>query len=143
MLRMSGSIAAITILMADDDPDDRLMAQDAFSECGLAHTLGFVRDGEELLDYLLRRGEHADATHALPRLILLDLNMPRKDGRESLREIRANPQLCAIPIVVLTTSRTDEDMTRAQADGVDAFITKPASADDMLTMVRTLTKYWR
>jgi CheY-like chemotaxis protein len=133
---------ALTILMAEDDPDDRLMTQEAFRECDVAHELRFVRDGEELLDYLLNRGEHAGAAHALPAMILLDLNMPRKDGREALREIRADPALRDIPVVVLTTSSADEDALRARAEGIDAYLTKPVSFAGMLGMVRTLAKYW-
>jgi CheY-like chemotaxis protein len=133
--------AAITILMAEDDPDDRLMTQEAFRECGVIHDLRFVRDGEELMDYLLHRGEHAGAAHALPGLILLDLNMPRMDGREALREIRADPALRDIAVVVLTTSSAAEDARRARAEGVDDFMTKPVSFEGMLAMVRTLAKY--
>ena len=139
---MVATVDAITILMADDDPDDRLMTHDAFRECGAAGVLRFVGDGEELMDYLLHRGEYAGAAHALPALILLDLNMPRKDGREALREIRASPALRGIPVVVLTTSRAEEDAARVRAEGVDAVVSKPVSFDGMLALVRRLEHYW-
>ncbi|OHE81222.1 MAG: two-component system response regulator, partial [Lysobacterales bacterium GWF1_69_6] len=116
----------ITILMADDDPDDRLMTQEAFTECRLGNPLKFVADGEELMDYLHHRGDFADELAApRPGLILLDLNMPRKDGREALREIRADPALRGIPVVILTTSKAEEDVVRSYRDGVNSFITKP------------------
>ena len=139
---MTATLATITILLADDDPDDRLMARDAFRECGVPHELRCVRDGEELLDYLQRRGEYAGATHALPGLVLLDLNMPRKDGREALREIRADAVLRALPVVMLSTSGAEEDIARAYAEGVNSFITKPASFEGMVAMVRALAQYW-
>src|SRR5215510_3075528 len=103
----------ITILMADDDADDREMTREAFEESRLANDLRFVEDGVELLDYLQRRGKYADPTTSpRPGLILLDLNMPRKDGREALREIKADPNLKNIRVVVLTTSKADEDIHR-------------------------------
>ena len=103
----------ITILMADDDPDDRQLTQEAFEESRLANDLRFVEDGEELLDYLNRRGKYADPAQApRPGLILLDLNMPRKDGREALQEIKADPDLRRIRVVVMTTSKAEEDIFR-------------------------------
>jgi CheY-like chemotaxis protein len=133
----------ITILMADDDPDDRLMTEEAFRDCRLDNPLRFANDGEELMDYLHRRGRFDDAeAFPMPGLILLDLNMPRKDGREALREIKADPQLRHIPVVVLTTSKADEDVVRAYHDGVNSFITKPASFAGLTEVVGTLGKYW-
>ena len=106
----------ITILVADDDADDRMMIKDAFVESRLANPLYFVEDGEELMDYLHRRGKFNDpALSPKPGLILLDLNMPRKDGREALKEIRADETLRRIPIVVLTTSKAEEDIYRTYA----------------------------
>jgi len=103
----------ITILVAEDDEDDRLLMQEALEENRLANDLHFVEDGEFLMDYLLHRGEYSDPqTAPRPSLILLDLNMPRKDGREALQEIKANPDLRQIPIVVLTTSKAEEDILR-------------------------------
>jgi CheY-like chemotaxis protein len=133
----------LTILIAEDDPDDRLMAEEAFLECRVGVPLRFVSDGEELLDYLRRRGRYADAEeHRPPALILLDLNMPRKDGRETLQEIKSDPELRHIPVVVLTTSSDEEDVLRSYRDGGNSFITKPASFNGMLDMVRSLEKYW-
>src|SRR3982750_3470141 len=108
----------ITILMADDDADDRELTREASAESRLANDLRFVEDGEELLDYLKRRGRYADpASSPRPGLILLDLNMPRKDGREALEEIKADPELKCIPVVVLTTSKTEEDILRSYGLG--------------------------
>lgn len=135
--------AKVTILMADDDPDDRLMAREAFRECALCGRLEFAEDGEELMDYLQRRGRFADRErYPAPALILLDLNMPRKDGREALREIRADPRLCAIPVVVLTTSAAEEDIARSYVDGANSYISKPASFDGLREVVRSLGNYW-
>lgn len=133
----------ITILLADDDPDDRMMTRDAFLECRLFNPLQFVQDGEELMDYLHRRGRFADAAaFPTPGLILLDLNMPRKDGREALREIKGDPELCKIPVVVLTTSQAEEDVVRSYSDGVNSFISKPVSFSALIDVVQTLGKYW-
>lgn len=133
----------ITILLADDDPDDRMLAKDALAESRLANDLRFVEDGEELLDYLLRRGGYEDPEKSpRPGLILLDLNMPRKDGREALREIKSYPQLRQIPIVVLTTSKAEEDIYRTYDLGVNSFITKPVSFDGLVSVMQTLGRYW-
>jgi CheY-like chemotaxis protein len=133
----------ITILMADDDEDDRLMTKEAFNEARLANDLRFVVDGLELLDYLYRRGKYSDpATSPRPGLILLDLNMPRKDGREALKEIKADPKLRQIPIVVLTTSKAEEDIYRSYDLGVNSYITKPVSFEGLVEVVKTLTEYW-
>jgi CheY-like chemotaxis protein len=133
----------ITILMAEDDPDDRLMTQEAFNECRLGNPLRFVTDGEQLMDYLHRRGEFADETrHPMPGLILLDLNMPRKDGREALREIKADPELRKIPVVILTTSKAEEDVSASYRDGANSFITKPVSFAALIDVVQALGKYW-
>jgi len=132
-----------TILMADDDEDDRVLVKSAFEESRLNGDIQFVRDGQELLDYLRRRGQYASLIDApLPHLILLDLNMPRKDGREALKEIKADPVLRVIPIVVLTTSRTEEDVHRSYDLGVNSFIVKPVSFDVLVEVVKTLQKYW-
>src|SRR4051812_21318895 len=113
---------AITILLADDDPDDRMLAKEAFVESRLRNKLEMVEDGEELMDYLHGRGDYSGSNKkAKPDLILLDLNMPRKDGREALREIKSSPELRRIPIVVLTTSKADEDVIRTYDLGVNSF----------------------
>ncbi len=133
----------ITILLADDDPDDCLMTRDAFMECRLSNPLYFVHDGEALMDYLNRRGRFADeAAYPMPGLILLDLNMPRKDGREALREIKRDPALRKIPVVVLTTSQAEEDVVRSYDDGVNSFISKPVSFSALIDVVQALGKYW-
>ncbi len=132
-----------TILMADDDADDCLLATEALEESNLPNKLCFVEDGEALLDYLYRRGQyaHLDET-SRPGLILLDLNMPRKDGREALKEIKADPTLCQIPIVILTTSRAEEDIYRTYELGASSFITKPVTFDGLVDVIETMAKYW-
>ncbi|MCX4244382.1 response regulator [Paraliomyxa miuraensis] len=133
----------ITILMADDDADDRDLTRDAFDDAHLANDLRFVVDGEDLMDYLLGRGSYADRTlHPKPSLILLDLNMPRKDGREALREIKENPALRKIPVVVLTTSDADEDVHGTYDLGVNSFIRKPVTFEALASVVATLSSYW-
>ena len=140
---MSKSGKAITILIAEDDPDDRILITDALQESRLANHLEFVEDGEELLDYLYRRGKYTELNHTpLPGLILLDLNMPRKDGREALKEIKADHILRRIPIVVLTTSKAEEDILRTYDLGVSSFITKPVTFDGLVDLMKTLMKYW-
>jgi CheY-like chemotaxis protein len=131
------------ILMADDDADDRLLAKDALAECQLARDLHFVEDGEELLDYLARRGKYSENGHApRPGLILLDLNMPKKDGREALREIKEDPDLRRIPVVVLTTSKADTDIEKVYQLGANSFITKPVKYDALVNVMRTIGLYW-
>ena len=133
----------ITILLADDDADDRMMAADALAESRLANDLRFVEDGEELMDYLYRRGRFSDPSDApRPGLILLDLNMPRKDGREALSEIKSDPELRKIPVVVLTTSQAKEDIYRTYDLGVNSFITKPVMFESMVAVMKALGKYW-
>jgi CheY-like chemotaxis protein len=133
----------ITILLADDDPDDRELTQDAFAENRLANLLHCVEDGEELMDYLHRRGKYSHMQNeALPGLILLDLNMPRKDGREALKEIKANPELRRIPIVVLTTSKAEEDIVRTYDLGVNSYVTKPVTFKSLVELIKVLGRYW-
>ena len=133
----------IVLLMADDDPDDRLLVKDALDESRLANEMRFVEDGEELMDYLRQKGKYADsALSPRPGLILLDLNMPRKDGREALREIKADPALRRIPVVVLTTSKAEEDIFRTYDLGVSSYVTKPVTFESLVELMRTLGKYW-
>ncbi len=133
----------ITILMADDDEDDRLMAKEALQEARLANDIHFVYDGEELMDYLHHRGKYEGGINApRPGLILLDLNMPRKDGREALKEIKADDDLKQIPIVVLTTSKADEDIYRSYNFGVNSYITKPVSFEGLVEVMKALSLYW-
>ncbi len=133
----------IRILIADDDPDDRMLAEEALEENRLANDLRFVEDGEELMDYLYRRGKYAKPGCApRPGLILLDLNMPKKDGREALEEIKSDPRLKRIPVVVLTTSKTEEDILRTYDLGVNSFITKPVSFEELVEVMKNMGKYW-
>lgn len=132
-----------TILLADDDPDDRLMTQEALAESHLLNKLDMVEDGEQLMDYLRRKGKYSDlADTPLPGLILLDLNMPRKDGREALKEIKADPELRRIPVVVLTTSQAEEDIFKTYDLGVNSFITKPVIFESFVELMRQLGRYW-
>jgi CheY-like chemotaxis protein len=134
---------SVVILMADDDEDDRLMAKEAFAEVKLLNDFHTVEDGEELMDYLRRKGKYADPKFSpRPGIILLDLNMPKKDGREALREIKADQSLRHIPIVVLTTSKAEEDILRSYDLGVNSFIVKPVTFDQLIDIMKTLTKYW-
>jgi CheY-like chemotaxis protein len=134
---------SITILLADDDPEDRMLAREALEESRVANKLDMVVDGEDLMDYLHRRGAYESLNgRPLPGLILLDLNMPRKDGREALREIKSDPKLRRIPVVVLTTSRAEEDIYRTYDLGVNSFITKPVTFDQLVEVIKTLSRYW-
>jgi CheY-like chemotaxis protein len=138
---MSGT--SVVILMADDDADDRELTRDALSESRLVNDLHFVEDGVQLLDYLHRRGVYSRAGSApRPGVILLDLNMPRKDGREALREIKADPELRNIPVVVMTTSKADEDIAQSYDLGANSFISKPVTFAGLVEVVRGLGKYW-
>jgi CheY-like chemotaxis protein len=133
----------VVILMADDDAEDRMLAKEALQECRLANELRFVEDGEQLLDYLHRKGDFADpATSPKPGLILLDLKMPRKSGLEALEEIKRDPELRQIPVVVLTTSRAEEDIYRSYDLGVNSFVSKPVSFQGLVDIMRTMGKYW-
>ncbi len=133
----------ITILMADDDPDDRQLTKEALEEGRLINTIRFVSNGEELMDYLRKKGDYAPPTEApRPGLILLDLNMPRKDGRAVLQEIKSDPALRTIPVVVLTTSKADEDVYRSYDLGVNSYIVKPVTFEALVDILQTLEKYW-
>ncbi|EAW26980.1 putative two-component response regulator [Alteromonadales bacterium TW-7] len=136
-------VKPITILMADDDEDDRLLTQDALAESRVLNELHFAEDGVELLEYLERKGKFADKeVSPRPGLILLDLNMPRMDGREALEAIKANPNLKGIPVVILTTSKQEEDMVKGYNLGAASYITKPVTFDGLVDLMKTLGKYW-
>jgi len=124
------------IVMAEDDPDDQVLVTDAFAEAGLDAELKFVGNGEELMDYLVHRG------NPRPALILLDLNLPKKDGREALREIKANPELRRIPVVVLTTSKAETDVDGIYDLGANSFIRKPVNFDALVQIMKLLAQYW-
>ncbi len=135
---------AIRILVADDDADDRMLIAEAFEEAHLNNPVTFVKDGIDLLDYLKREGKYANDTtdNHLPGIILLDLNMPRMDGRTALEEIRKDPDLRKIPVVVLTTSKSEEDILKTYNLGVNSFITKPVTFDSLVEVVQVLNRYW-
>jgi CheY-like chemotaxis protein len=140
---MMRSTLPIRILVAEDDADDRMMIKDAFEESRLGNPVDFVEDGVQLMNYLQREGDYASLSdHPYPGFILLDLNMPRKDGRTALREIKASPILQRIPIVILTTSKAEEDIVRTYNLGVNSFICKPVTFDSLVEIVKTVGRYW-
>ena len=129
--------------MADDDPDDCLLIKEAFQESLISNSIYFVEDGVELMDYLRRQDKFENPRDApTPDLILLDLNMPRKDGREALAEIKSDPRLRYIPVVVLTTSKAEEDIMRSYDIGAASYITKPVTFDGLVEAIRGLGQYW-
>jgi CheY-like chemotaxis protein len=133
----------ITILIADDDADDRMMAREALDECRLANDVRFVENGVELLAYLRRQGRFAVPGEApRPDLILLDLNMPKMDGREALREIKADPALRRTPVVVMTTSKAEEDIYRTYDLGVSSYVAKPVSFEGLVAVMKSIETYW-
>ena len=140
---MKARQTTVTILMADDDEDDCMLAREALAESRLANQMHIVNDGEELMDYLHHRGLYANKSSApRPNLILLDLNMPKKDGREALREIKADPLLRKIPVVILTTSKAEEDVYSSYDLGANSFIIKPMTFTSLVEVMRTIGKYW-
>jgi two-component system response regulator len=133
----------MTILIAEDDPDDRLLARDALAESKIVNMVRFVEDGQELLDYLRRRGRFADpAVSPTPGIVLVDLNMPRMDGRTAIDAMKKDPALRHIPVTVLTTSSADEDIFRSYELGVSSYITKPVSFDGLVRVMRSVGQYW-
>lgn len=134
----------ITILICDDDEDDRMLTQQALEDAHISNELRFVEDGEQLLDYLYQRGQFAGETGKAPRpgLILLDLNMPNMDGREALQRIKGDATLIDIPVVVLTTSGLDADVIRSYQLGVNSFITKPVTFTGLVEAMHVLGRYW-
>jgi CheY-like chemotaxis protein len=140
---MSKSEQRRTILMADDDVEDCLLVRDALQETGRPCELRFVRDGEELFDYLRREGEYVDARSSpWPDLILLDLKMPRKDGRETIRDLKSDPRYRRIPVIALTTSSAGDDVEFSYSAGANSYITKPTTFRDLVDMLDALGKYW-
>lgn len=132
----------VTILLADDDEEDRELARDALQDSRLANEMKFVVDGQDLLDYLRHQGRWTEEDSPRPGIILLDLNMPKIDGREALAEIKADESLRRIPVVVLTTSKDEEDVFRTYDLGVNSFITKPVTFAGLVDVMRTWTRYW-
>ncbi|REJ80738.1 MAG: response regulator [Acidobacteria bacterium] len=142
-MNASGATQAIDILLADDDPDDRLFAREALEESLIANRLHCVEDGEELLEFLRREGRYSPPAEVpRPGLILLDLNMPRVDGRAALAQIKSDPELRRIPVVVMTTSRAEEDVLRSYDLGVNSFISKPVTFGGLVEVMRNLGHYW-
>jgi two-component system, response regulator len=140
---MSATVDSNVILMAEDDADDRLLAADALAESGVSVDLRFVGDGVELIDYLNRRNKFsALASSPRPGLIILDLNMPRKDGREVLQEIKSDPELRSIPVLVLTTSRAEPDIAQVYELGANSFLAKPVAFNSQVALMKILVEYW-
>lgn len=134
---------SITILMADDDEDDRLLTRDALTESRVLNRLFCVEDGVELLQYLRREDKYEDKDlYPRPGLILLDLNMPRMDGREALQKIKADPELRSIPVVILTTSKQEEDMVKGYGLGAASYITKPVNFEGLVDLMKAIGHYW-
>jgi two-component system, response regulator len=139
---MKGKLNTINILMADDDPDDRMLMKEALEENNLPSNIAFVEDGKELLDYLHKRGQFAMKDTLKPGLILLDLNMPKIDGREALRIIKSDPLHRRIPVVVLTTSKAEEDVFKTYDLGVNSFICKPVKFEELVQITKEIGIYW-
>jgi two-component system response regulator len=136
----SAAAQPITVLLVEDDPGDELMTREAFEHNKVGNALHVVRDGAEALDYLYRRGDHAAAPR--PDLILLDLNLPKRDGREVLEEIKSHPDLAAIPVVVLTTSSAEEDILRSYRLHANAYVTKPVDFDQFINAIRQIDDFF-
>lgn len=130
------------VLMAEDDEEDRMMVRDALAEAAAGVDLRCVENGEELLDYLRKRGRWANDDAPTPRLVLLDLNMPRKDGREALREMKGDPLLRRLPVIILTTSREEDEVVRTYDLGANSFVRKPVTFDGLVAVMRAIGVYW-
>ncbi len=133
----------IPILIADDDPEDRMLTIEALEESGMKHPCSFVEDGEELLRYLKHQGPYQDhKAYPRPGIILLDLNMPKMDGREALAEIKSDPLLRSIPVIILTTSQQEEDIRHSYALGVNSYISKPSEFQKLVHIMDSIYQYW-
>jgi two-component system, response regulator len=139
---MQASLNSIPLLMADDDPDDRMLMKDALEENGITNELHFVEDGLQLMDYLHKRGQYNDNNTLRPGLILLDLNMPKIDGREALKLIKSDTSLRRIPVIVLTTSRAEQDISSMYDLGVNSVICKPGRFMKLVEVAREIGHYW-
>lgn len=137
---MTSSAQPIEVLLVEDDPGDELMTREAFEDNKIRNTLHVVRDGQEALDFLYRRGEYTDAPR--PDLVLLDLNLPKYDGRQVLEQIKADPELSLIPVVVLTTSSAEEDILRSYKLHANAYVTKPVDLDQFIAAVRQIDEFF-
>ncbi|MGW1705070.1 response regulator [Streptomyces sp. NPDC002206] len=137
---MNTPVQPIEVLLVEDDPGDELMTREAFEDNKIRNTLHVARDGQEALDFLYRRGDHIDAPR--PELILLDLNLPRYDGRQVLEKIKSDPELALIPVVVLTTSSAEEDILRSYELHANAYVTKPVDLDQFISAVRQIDEFF-
>ncbi|MFD3410184.1 response regulator [Streptomyces cyaneofuscatus] len=137
---MNSPVQAIEVLLVEDDPGDELMTREAFEDNKIRNTLHVVRDGQEALDFLYRRGEYPDAPR--PDLVLLDLNLPKYDGRQVLEQIKGDPELSLIPVVVLTTSSAEEDILRSYKLHANAYVTKPVDLDQFIAAVRQIDEFF-
>ncbi|PRY33938.1 response regulator receiver domain-containing protein [Spirosoma oryzae] len=131
-----------TILIADDDQDDRMFLEQAMRKCGYSQSIHFVDDGEELMNYLYRRGNYTEDNAPWPSLLILDLNMPRKNGFQALKEIKDDLSLRRLPVIVMTTSTADEDVVKSYNLGVNSFVTKPFHFSKLVEMIGALKMYW-
>ncbi|WP_461095553.1 response regulator [Spirosoma luteolum] len=132
----------MTILIADDDPDDRMFLEQAMRQNGYNQVIRCVDDGEDLMAYLRREGKYSEQDAPWPNLLILDLNMPRKNGFQALQEIKNDPQLRRLPVIVMTTSSADEDVIRTYNLGVNSFVTKPFNFSRLVEMIGALKVYW-
>lgn len=139
---MKSEYSDVSILMAEDDPDDRILMKEALLENNIVNRLSFVEDGAELLDYLYKKGRFASQETVRPGLILLDLNMPKLDGREALKRIKSDPDLKRIPVIILTTSNAEEDVTKSYDLGVNSYISKPSKFSDLVQVASQIGNYW-
>ena len=137
---MNSSIRAV--LLAEDSPADAEMALDALRDAHLANPIVHVEDGIEVMDFLLRRGRFATRPEGLPAVLLLDIKMPRMDGLEVLREVRAHDELKTLPVVVLTSSREETDLAISWNLGVNAYVVKPVDSEQFFNAVKTLGRFW-
>ncbi|WP_328320868.1 response regulator [Streptomyces sp. NBC_00388] len=137
---MNTPLQPIEVLLVEDDPGDELMTREAFADNKIGNTLHVVRDGEEALDFFYRRGAHASAPR--PDLVLLDLNLPKYDGRQVLEQIKSDPELCDIPVVVLTTSSAEEDIVRSYRLHANAYVTKPVDLEQFMSAVRQIDDFF-
>ncbi|MFA5982919.1 MAG: response regulator [Methylococcaceae bacterium] len=144
MTNKGNQILETSILIADDDADDRLLVQEALIDAKFPNTnITFVEDGNDLMDYLNKRGQYlGNNDRILPTLILLDLNMPKKDGKQALQEIKTDPNLRQIPVVILTTSGGSDDIKSSYDLGANTYISKPANFDDLVKIMQTVKHYW-
>lgn len=141
-LMQNPKAGSMLILIADDDADDRMFMEQALRQTGFSHTIRFVEDGEELLDYLYQHKAYTPKTAPRPTLLILDLNMPRVDGFQALKAIKSNPDFRRIPVVIMSTSTADEDMLRSYDLGVNSFVIKPFNFNRLVEVISTLKTYW-